>query len=302
MQHADFSDDIRIPSTSRLMSESPVLPSTSSTSHMSTSDGDLSVSELSISDRTAVRNKPFTLLAQPLITEDHDPLEPEENLNEGDVPQNKESNEEDKRTNAQKIARQREEKLQRDIVVLRKLNSAFTAFNSALDDVGSANTRISEQLDNTEMLLNKYMKVLAKSEDFARVIFDEEFEGAELDEDFIERERAEAAERERKENERRALEAERERERKAKEAQELLEKEQKEYAERERTAAARGVVRGVRGTRASMRGVKGVGTVSRATSGARGGTSSNVQATSGPRSSSAAGRVSGIARGMARRT
>ncbi|KAG7098579.1 hypothetical protein E1B28_000510 [Marasmius oreades] len=275
------------------MSESPIPPSTSTTFTV-TSDGDPSVSELSLSDRTTIQSKPFSLLAQP-FAEARDLPESRENSEEEVLTQNDELDEEEKRTNAQTAVRQREEKLQRDIVVLKKLNSAFTAFNDALDGVGSANTRISEQLNITEMLLNKYMKVLARSEEFARLIFDEEFEGAEADEELIERERADVAERERKEAEKRALEAERERERKAREAQELLEKELRERAERERAAASSGVIRGVRGTRASMRGARGASAISRGvTSNTRGGTPPNIQPASGSRSSSVAGRASGI--------
>ncbi|KAL0575744.1 hypothetical protein V5O48_006231 [Marasmius crinis-equi] len=306
MQQGDFSDDIRIPSSSRLMSESPMLPSGSSASY---DDGDLSISDLSISDRTAMQNKPFSLLAQPLVqtqdTEESRADNGDENENENGQPTTPgegEADEEQRRVDAQRLtARQREEKLQRDIVVLKKLNSAFTAFNNALDDVGSANNRIAEQLSNTEVLLDKYMKILAKSEEFSRLIFDEEFEGGEADENFIERERTEAVERERKEAERRALEAERERERKAREEQERLEREQRERAERERATASRGTIRGVRGTRASMRGVRGTSATSRGGTGVtRGGTPPTTA--SGQRSTSAAGRASAITRGTTRRT
>ncbi|KAL0072403.1 hypothetical protein AAF712_000166 [Marasmius tenuissimus] len=304
MQEADFSDDIRIPSTSRLMSESPMLPARTSTSY---DDPDLSISDLSISDRTAIQSKPFSLLAQPLVQaheeeDDGGSLAAEGEEKEREVVSDgDEVDEEERRANAQRlVTRQREEKLQRDIAVLKKLNSAFTAFNNALDDVGSANTRISEQLRDTEILLDKYMKILAKSEEFSRLIFDEEFEGAEADEEFIERERAEVAERERKEAERRALEAERERERKAREEQERLEREQRERVEKERATASRGAIRGVRGTRASMRGVRGAGTASRGAGTTRGRTPPT--AASGQRSASATGRPSGIARGTTRHT
>ena len=144
MQEADFSDDIHVPSTSRLMSESPMLPARTSTSY---DDPDLSISELSISDRTAMQNKPFSLLAQPFTQaqegeDENGVLAGEgEEKEQGATSEGDEVDEEERQATVKKlVTRQREEKLQRDIAVLKKLNSAFTAFNNALDDVGSANT------------------------------------------------------------------------------------------------------------------------------------------------------------------
>jgi hypothetical protein len=76
----------------------------------------------------------------------------------------------------------------------------------------------------------------------------------------MERERKEAEEKARKEAEERALAARLERERIEREEQEKAEREGKERVERERKekVAARGGVRGVRGTRASMRGTRSV--------------------------------------------
>jgi len=92
-------------------------------------------------------------------------------------------------------ARLREEKLQSDIFILKKLNSSFALFNDALQDTRSANQvglrafraglhayvvkRIAVQLEQTEALLNKYVDILAKSETFAQLIFDEQWQGAE---------------------------------------------------------------------------------------------------------------------------
>jgi len=73
----------------------------------------------------------------------------------------------------------------------------------------------------------------------------------------MERERIEAAERKRREAEENALAAQRERERREREEQERIEREEKERIAREkneRLLLRAGVVRGVRGTRASMRG------------------------------------------------
>jgi hypothetical protein len=74
----------------------------------------------------------------------------------------------------------------------------------------------------------------------------------------MERERKQAEEKARLEAEARALAARRERERIDREEKERAEREEKERAERERKEkmAARGGIRGVRGTRASMRGAR----------------------------------------------
>ena len=86
---------------------------------MSPDDHDLSISELSLSDQTL---KPFSLLATP---------EPEADPEESDEPVAQQS---------QRLsAKAREEKLQSDIFILRKLNASFQLFNEALQDTGSAN-------------------------------------------------------------------------------------------------------------------------------------------------------------------
>ena len=134
--------------------------------------------------------------------------------------------------------------------------------------------------------MNKYVKILSRSEDFARLIFDEHWDGAEAvrspcistvylflihgygsqDEEIILREETEAAERARQEAEERALAAQREQERSEREEQERTAREERERLEREKKerGASRGGVRGVRGTRASMRGVRGAGAPTRA--------------------------------------
>lgn len=126
------------------------------------------------------------------------------------------------------------------------------------------------------MLLNKYVRILSKSEDFARLIFDEEWHGAEAvsrtylitlhltlnlyqDEEQIRLEQLAAEQRERGAAREKALAEQRERERREREEQERAEREEKErlaQAKKDRLAS-RGGVRGVRGTRASMRGMRG---------------------------------------------
>lgn len=93
--------------------------------YMSSDDHDLSISELSLPDQTL---KPFSLLAPPAPPEPdigtEEPEEPEES-----VPQQPQ----------RQSAKAREEKLQSDVFILRKLNASFELFNEALQDTGSAN-------------------------------------------------------------------------------------------------------------------------------------------------------------------
>jgi hypothetical protein len=86
---------------------------------MSPDDHDLSISELSLADQTL---KPFSLLAPP--EPDVDAEEPEEPV---------------AHQSQRQSAKAREEKLQSDIFILRKLNTSFELFNEALQDTGSAN-------------------------------------------------------------------------------------------------------------------------------------------------------------------
>ncbi|KIK67388.1 hypothetical protein GYMLUDRAFT_238682 [Collybiopsis luxurians FD-317 M1] len=305
----DLSSDLSLEASgSRLLSESPII---------SSSHADLSISELSLSDRiSSSSDKPFSLLARPSTpvqtrrsTADHDE---EENPDDeaGEVTQKQiyadtdDAEDPEKHEQVERMrVKLREEKLQNDLFVLRKLNAAFSSFNEALEDVGSANeastlrilSRISRQLVQTEGLLNKYMDILTKSEEFSRLIFDEEWEGADQDDMILQREFEERVERARKEAEERALAEQREKERVEKEAREKQAREERERLEREK-AATRGTsssgVRGVRGTRASNRGVRGAAPSTRGST-----TSSRGQ----PSRATTASRSSGSARGTTRR-
>jgi septal ring factor EnvC (AmiA/AmiB activator) len=142
--------------------------------------------------------------------------------------------------------------------------------------------KIAIQLAQTDALLNKYIEILYRSEDVARLIFDEEWQGAEAvstvlyivynllsictqDEEEIERERAEAVERARREEEERKLALQREKERREREERERKEKEERERLEQEKRErlAARG---GSRGTRRAV-GTRGVGRITRGAAG-----------------------------------
>ncbi|KAJ7251461.1 hypothetical protein B0H12DRAFT_1119089 [Mycena haematopus] len=148
--------------------------------------------------------------------------------------------------------RLRDEKLQNDAFVLKKLNAALSSFNDALGNVGSQNDRVAAQLEQTEVLLNRYVGILSGSEEFARLIFDEQWQGAEADEIALAHEQREVAEKARKLEAERVAAAQREKERLQREELEHANQRERETAKSER-AAARGGVRGVRGTRASMR-------------------------------------------------
>ncbi|KAF8070473.1 hypothetical protein FPV67DRAFT_1668325 [Lyophyllum atratum] len=280
------SSDILFPASgSRLLSESQILPSSSS-SYTGLGGDDLSVSELSLADRTPVPRKPFSLLtpAEPSWQASHD--------HEDDMDNNKEEDIDDGGQAEQKkrhAAKMREEKLQSDIFILRKLNASFAMFNDALQETGSANQRVAGQLEQTDALLNKYIGILSKSEEFTRLIFDEQWQGADADEDALERERTEAREKVRREAEERALIAQREEETRQREEQERVEQEEKKRAERERKekeVVRSGGVRGVRGTRASMRGVRGTTrTASSTTASSRGRPTGGTTATAPTNSS-----------------
>ncbi|PBK74343.1 hypothetical protein ARMSODRAFT_951975 [Armillaria solidipes] len=265
MHSSDSSDLSLLASGSQLLAEQPL-------SSTGAGGEDLSVSELSLSDRTVT----FAKSKDP-------PTPPQEGAIEDEDVESKRASD-----------RTRENKLQSDLFILKKLNASMTLFNEALDNTGSANERIARQLAQTDQLLNKYIKTLSRTEDFARLIFDDEWHGADADEDIIMQERREVEEKARREAEERALAARRERERLERETQARHQQEEKERLERERAErlAARGGIRGVRGTRASMRGMRGAAVVTRAAPAAGRGRIA-VQTTTG-RPTTTAGRASAI--------
>jgi len=102
-------------------------------------------------------------------------------------------------------AQLREEKLQNDLFVLRQLNGAFAVYNDALREAQAGTERIAEQLEQTDALLNKYVDILSKTDQVARLIFDGRWMGAEADEAQLEEEervREEARRREEEERQR----------------------------------------------------------------------------------------------------
>lgn len=105
--------------------------SSASASRTGHGGADLSLSELSLDDKTVMLDKPFSLLAP--VSDDSDAMaiqsDGEEGLGEGGEMGN----------NQKQSSKAREDKLQSDIFILRKLNSSFAVFDDALKDVGTAN-------------------------------------------------------------------------------------------------------------------------------------------------------------------
>ncbi|KAJ7924847.1 hypothetical protein B0H13DRAFT_1976337, partial [Mycena leptocephala] len=220
---------------SRLLSETPFPSSSSLSSYTGPGGNDLSISELSLSDRA---------VAERGGENDDGPFS---------------SDPEELERIKRHTGKLRDEKLQNDAFVLKKLNAALISFNDALGDIGSQNERVAAQLEQTEALLNKYVGILSGSEEFARLIFDEQWQGAEADDMAIAEEQREAEERARNLEAERVASAQREQERLQRQELERAADKEREQTEREKKerATARGGVRGVRGTRASMRATRG---------------------------------------------
>lgn len=146
----DFPDSPDIPihgHGSRLLSlESPLLPSdSSSSSRMGPGADDLSLSELSLVEHNMLLSKPFSLLAPPepdvktptrkpaahtSISREEIDKPPDENEGHDEV---------DSDEARLQASAKRQEKLQSDIFVLKKLNAAFESFNDTLEATGTAN-------------------------------------------------------------------------------------------------------------------------------------------------------------------
>jgi len=115
---------------SRLLSESLILPQEST----GPGGADLSISDLSLPGRPRTLEKPFSLLASGVQDQLHihqGDREVEDQSIPGPVGR---TEREERNTFAA-----REEKLQGDIFVLKKLNASFALFNEALQDTSLAN-------------------------------------------------------------------------------------------------------------------------------------------------------------------
>ncbi|KAL1677267.1 hypothetical protein EV122DRAFT_184196, partial [Schizophyllum commune] len=230
-----------IPSGSNLLSESPLGPSHSRTGPYG---DDLSLSEL---DQTVTYEGPAA---------DAGPSTPTRRVGDDDDVGDDSDDSEAAEKRRRLASKRREDKLQNDLFILRKLNSTFTALSESLQETHEARERVALQLEQTDALLNRYTKILSLSEDYSRLILDEDWQGGEQDEEEWERERREEEARARREAEARAEAERREREKREREEAERAKQEERERLIRERKErqAARGTVTGVRGTRASMRG------------------------------------------------
>lgn len=322
-------------SDSQLLSGSLPLPEPfDSPSHTGPGGADLSLSELSLSDKETeifrFHDKPrFSLLAPTATTSqtswpDQSRISEDDEYEEG----NDESSENDVDTTMigrVAAAKVREDKLQSDLFVLKKLNASFALFNDALRSTQTATEQVATQLAQTDALLDKYVNMLGKSEAVAKLIFDEQWEGAEADEELLQQERQEALEEARLEKER--LEREEAERREAEEraraaAEEAARREAEERAQREvaATKAPRGRgtgvssgVRGVRGTRATAtsaaaRSTKGIPRAASTSAASAIPRSRSTSATgnvgslgSGTRPGSSTSRGTGLPRGVPRR-
>ncbi|KAL1660742.1 hypothetical protein GGF50DRAFT_118642 [Schizophyllum commune] len=253
-----------IPSGSNLLSESPLGPSHSRTGPYG---DDLSLSEL---DQTVTYEGPAA---------DAGPSTPTRRVGDDDDVGDDSDDSEAAEKRRRLASKRREDKLQNDLFILRKLNSTFAALSESLQEAHEARERVALQLEQTDALLNRYTKILSLSEDYSRLILDEDWQGGEQDEEEWERERREEEARARREAEARAEAERREREKREREEAERAKQEERERLIRERKErqAARGTVTGVRGTRASMRGY------------ARGGSARGAASNAGARPGSASG-------------
>ncbi|KAG9101551.1 hypothetical protein FRC06_002835 [Ceratobasidium sp. 370] len=161
-------------------------------------------------------------------------------------------------------AERREEQLHAALFQLRKMNAVFGDYVGALDAV-QGNTeasfvlvlalRLERQVERTNAILDRYVKMLGQQEQIAKLVLDEEWGGGESDEQIVQEriEQKAKEERERKEREERERREREERERQEAERA-LAEQEARERAEKA-AAGTRG--RGTRGgtTRGTARGV-----------------------------------------------
>ncbi|RPD74225.1 hypothetical protein L226DRAFT_546139 [Lentinus tigrinus ALCF2SS1-7] len=275
MDSFDISDFQMPASGSRLLSEPTPDISSSSSTRTGPGGDDLSISELSLSDRPqskSARRRPFSLLAPP----PDDSALADDDVEEDEGGMDATMTQEDLEKARRLAVKTREEKLQHDLFMLKKLNSAFEVYKDALRETKSSTDRVATRLEHTNALLDKYVRILSRSEKITKLILDERWQGADVDEEQLEREEAARIEREHREEEERRLAEQKERERREREQRERQEREERERLEREKAEAAKTVsrgsgVRGVRGTRASMRGFRGASRAASTATSVRGG-------------------------------
>ncbi|CAE6467890.1 unnamed protein product [Rhizoctonia solani] len=144
-------------------------------------------------------------------------------------------------------AERREEQLHAALFQLRKINSVLGDYVGALEAVDANTERLERQVERTNAILDRYVRMLDQQEQTSKLVFDEEWRGGEADEQTIQERIAQQAklERERKEREERERQEREERERE--EAERVL----AEQEARERAAKSTSTARG-RGNRATV--------------------------------------------------
>ncbi|CUA66589.1 hypothetical protein RSOLAG22IIIB_00029 [Rhizoctonia solani] len=175
-------------------------------------------------------------------------------------------------------AERREEQLHAALFQLRKINSVFGDYVGALEAVDANTERLERQVERTNAILDRYVRMLDQQEQTSKLVFDEEWGGGEADEQTIQEriEQQARLERERKEREERERREREERER------EEAERAQAEQEARERAAktASTGRGRGARGTgvrgTARGRGTAGAAAAGRAGAPSAAGSSSKI--------------------------
>ena len=138
MDSFDLSNIDMPASGSRLLSE-PTPDISSSSSRTGHGGDDLSLSELSLGERpqpNPSHRRPFSLLAQPQ-SPDESALA-DEDAEEGDGGLDETMTQEEIEKARKAAAKTREEKLQHDLFVLKKLNAAFEVYKDALRETKSS--------------------------------------------------------------------------------------------------------------------------------------------------------------------
>jgi len=190
MDSIDLSADLTVlpmNQTARLLSESPLIEHSS---HPDLSESDLlSAYNLPQGDRKKSQ----------AVDDEHDEDEVEEGLQEGEGGEGEDEEAQIRR--ARKAARTREEKLQNDLFLLKKLNSAFSLYTDALRATQSSTEvgryhilttpvkadliglsfwyqRLKARLKDTNALLDRYIGMLDRSEAVTKLILDEKWQGS----------------------------------------------------------------------------------------------------------------------------
>ncbi|RPD59928.1 hypothetical protein L227DRAFT_118234 [Lentinus tigrinus ALCF2SS1-6] len=177
MDSFDISDFQMPASGSRLLSEPTPDISSSSSTRTGPGGDDLSISELSLSDRPqskSARRRPFSLLAPP----PDDSALADDDAEEDEGGMDATMTQEDLEKARRLAVKTREEKLQHDLFMLKKLNSAFEVYKDALRETKSSTDRVATRLEHTNALLDKYVRILSRSEKITKLILDERWQGA----------------------------------------------------------------------------------------------------------------------------